>query len=667
MQIIFNGVQIMRIVARLFLCSTVIFLLASCASSPVEAPPKITSIQSAAIESASDKAALESIYSQLTADLASTSAEAHPQEFSMLTQVKSRLSDIVTTELSLLIEESKNTNSIIVIQALEAINTQALALNELAPDKYLDLKNTLQVERSKTEKYIATTSAKLATLSDNALRDKLQTLKELYELTGNIEYQTQKDTLISDIETQIDHSLLADKVDEDLAERLSILKLEQPENKIIKNKLATVNGKIFEQRFFAALANDKPMQAYEHFLTLTTTEDFVTIKSNLHETGETMAQYFSALGTEATSEDKLLSAYKWHARSKNVQSNLDISANSSSTNSFIEKVVAEYHKSMERRNFELGLGYLKVIKEFSPQHSLLRTATRKTYNQVLQRALLQVSTTAFTNSDGAHDFGNNVSAKITQHLFNNLPNDVRIIEREQYDAILREVELNQNNGEEKEDLVSVDYIITGNVLEAKVDSQKVQGKKTVRVTSGTHRVRNPEFTAWSDLPKDNRDDIEQPPAMIVEDVVEDVSIKLTKHRKTGVFSVSYRLVDAASGKVLLPNSITLTEQFSDTSTEGVELGDFSLPFKLAELPSDLEILGSLASKAAETVGLELVEKLKNPEARYLEEGQKSATDQNFFEATISFARALTLSDFKDLPTDKLDVALKDNTMATHSY
>jgi hypothetical protein len=92
-----------------------------------------------------------------------------------------------------------------------------------------------------------------------------------------------------------------------------------------------------------------------------------------------------------------------------------------------------------------------------------------------------------------------------------------------------------------------------------------------------------------------------------------------------------------------------------------------LPFKLAELPSDLEILGSLASKAAETVGLELVEKLKNPEARYLEEGQKSATDQNFFEATISFARALTLSDFKDLPTDKLDVALKDNTMATHSY
>jgi hypothetical protein len=658
----------MRIVVRLFLCSIVIFLLASCASTPVEeALPKITSILPEAIESATDKAGLESIYSQLTTDLESTSKEDYPQEFSMLAKVKVRLSDIVTTELTTLIEESKNANDIITAQTLENINTQALALNDLDPSKYLNISNTLKVEKSNTDKYIATSNDKLATLPESALREKLQTLNELYELSGKTEYQTQKDTLISDIETQITSSLTADQIDEALVEKLSILKQEQPSNKVIKNKLATVNGKIFENRFFAALANDEPLLAYEHFLTLTTTEDFDTIKSNLAETGETMAQYFSALGTEATSEDKLLTAYNWHVRSNNVQSNLNISADSSSTNSFIEKVIAEYQKSMEQQNFELGLGYLKVIKEFSPQHSLLRTATRKTYNKVLQRALLQVSTTAFTNSQGAHDFGNNVSAKITQHLFNNLPNDVRIIEREQYDAILREVELNQSNGEEKADLVSVDYIITGNVLEAKVDSQEVQGKKTVRVTSGTQRVRNPEFTAWSDLPEDNRDDIEQPPAMIVEDVVEDVTINLTKHRKTGVFSVSYRLVDAASGKVVLPNSITLTEQFSDTSTEGVELGDFSLPFKLAELPSDLEILGTLASKAAETVGLELVAKLKNPEARYLEEGQKSAADQNFFEATSSYARAFTLSDFKDLPTDELLSALKDNTMATHLY
>jgi len=658
----------MRIAVRLLLCSIAIFLLASCASTPVEeAPPKITTILPETVESATDKADLESIYLQLTADLKSTSKEVYPEEFSMLAQVKVRLSDIVTTELTLLIEESKKTNNIITINALEDISAQALILNELDPAKHLEITKTLSTEKSNTEKHITTTSDKLAALPDNALREKVQTLNELYELSGKAEYQTQKDTLISTIETQIANSLSADKVDEELAEKLSILKVEQPDNKIIKNKLATVNGKIFENRFFAALANDKPMLAYEHFLTLITTEDFDTIKSNIHETGETMAEYFSALGTEATSEDKLLSAYKWHVRSKNVQSHLDISADRSSTNSFIEKVVAEYHNSMEKQNFELGLGYLKVIQEFSPQHILLRTATRKTNNKVLQRALLQVTTTSFTNSKGAHDFGNNVSAKITQHLFNNLPNDVRIIEREQYDAILREVELNQNTSEEKEDLVSVDYIITGNVLEAKVDSQEVQGKKTVRVTTGTHKVRNPEFSAWSDLPEDSKDEIKQPPAMIEKDIVEDVSINLTKIRKTGVFSISYRLVDAASGKVVLPNSITLTEQFSDTSTEGVELGDYSLPFKLAELPSDLEILGSLASKAAETVGLELVGKLKNPEARYLEEGQKSAAEQNFFKATVSYAQALTLSGFKDLPTDELVSALRNSTMATHSY
>jgi hypothetical protein len=658
----------MRIVVRLLLCSIAIFFLASCASDPVEeAPPQITSIQPEALESATDKASLESIYSQLSNDLASTSADAHPEEFSMLAQVKTRLSDIVIAELSALVTESKGASDVIALPVLEEINTQALFLNDLDPDKYFDLRNTLYVEETNTEQYIATTHAKLDTLSDDDLREKLQTLKELYELSGKAEYQAQKATLISVIETQIANSPTTDKVDEALAEKLSILKVEQPENKVIKNKLAAVNGKIFEHRFFEALADDKPMQAYEHFLALTKTEDFDTIKSHLHETGETMAQYFSALGTEASAEDKLLNSYKWHVRSKNVQSHLDISTDPASANTFVAKIVAEYHKSMEKQNFELALGYLNVIKEFSPQHSILRSTTRKTKSKVLQRALLQVTTTSFTNSEGAHDFGNNVSAKITQHLFNNLPNDVRIIEREQYDAILREVELNQNNGEEKEDLVSVDYIITGNVLEAKVDSQEVQGKKTVRVTSGTHRVRNPEFAAWNELPEDNRDDIEQPPAMIEQDIVEDVSINLTKHRKTGVFSVSYRLVDAATGKVVLPNSITLTEQFSDTSTEGVELGDFSLPFKLAELPSDLEILGSLASKAAETVGLELVGKLKNPETRYEEDGLKSVDEQSFFEASISYARALALSEFKDLATDELVAALRDSTMATHPY
>lgn len=658
----------MQMVVRLLLSSTVILLLASCSSTPVEeAPPQITSILPEAIGAATDKAGLETIYTQLTTDLASTSETAHPEAFSMLAQVKTRLSDMISAELSELIASSKNTNDIISVQALDEIKAKALALNELSPTKHAVLQTSLDAEKSKTDQFIKTNTDKLSSLPSDALREKLDTLKELHDVTGKTEYQTQKAALISDIETQIAKSLSSDQVDEALAERLSILKKEQPDNKLIKSKLAKVNGKIFEQRFFAALAADKPMKAYEHFVTLTTTEDFDTIKSNLDETGATMAQYFAALGTEAASTDKLLSAYEWHVRSKNVEANLDIPANRTSTDSFIEKVAIEYQKSMEKQNFELGLGYLKVIKEFAPQHTLLRTASRKTFNKVLQRALLQVTTTSFTNSEGAHDFGNNVSAKITQHLFNKLPNDVRIIEREQYDAILREVELNQNNGEEKEDLVSVDYIITGNVLEAKVDSQEVQGKKTVRVTSGTHRVRNPEFTAWSDLPEDSRSEIEQPPAMITEDVIEDVSINLTKHRKTGVFSVSYRLVDAASGKVVLPNSITLTEQFSDTSTEGVELGDFSLPFKLAELPSDLEILGSLASKAAETVGLELVGKLKNPEARYLEDGQKSAVDQNFFEATISFARALTLSDFKDLPTEELIVELKNNTMAMHSY
>ena len=67
------------------------------------------------------------------------------------------------------------------------------------------------------------------------------------------------------------------------------------------------------------------------------------------------------------------------------------------TKAFYALIDEVVEKMMEQRDYELALGFLHVIKEFNPQHILLRTETRDTKKKVLQRALLQITTTAFTN------------------------------------------------------------------------------------------------------------------------------------------------------------------------------------------------------------------------------------------------------------------------------
>ena len=135
---------------------------------------------------------------------------------------------------------------------------------------------------------------------------------------------------------------------------------------------------------------------------------------------------------------------------------------------------------------------------------------------------------------------------------------------------------------------AVDLLVTGSVLEAKVDTTEQKGKKTIRAVVGKETIPNAAYIKWLELSQKDRKDIEKPSETITVDKEENIPVNVTNHRKVGIFSVSYRLVDAANGRVLFPDSITKEEEFKGTSREGVEMGDFVLPFELADLPSDVK-------------------------------------------------------------------------------
>jgi hypothetical protein len=144
---------------------------------------------------------------------------------------------------------------------------------------------------------------------------------------------------------------------------------------------------------------------------------------------------------------------------------------------------------------------------------------------------------------------------------------------------------------------------------------------------------------------------------------EDVSIEVILYRKVGLFSVSYRVVDATTAKVVFTDSVRAKIQYEDTSSEGVELGDFKMEFKLASLPSDVEILSELADEASAKIGTELAEILKDPEMVYAEAGDRYVEEGNFAAAAAQYAYAIVLAERKDLEVGELRQSLRDAAIA----
>jgi hypothetical protein len=185
----------------------------------------------------------------------------------------------------------------------------------------------------------------------------------------------------------------------------------------------------------------------------------------------------------------------------------------------------------------------------------------------------------------------------------------------------------------------------------------------MRVEVGSESKPNPNYISWLEMSSKDRKSVEQPAETIEEPTYENISVGVTRHRKIGIFSVSYRLVEASSGRVIFPDSITVNSEHEDESSEGVEIGDFKVDFKLADLPSDVEILDELARKVATSIGEKLVEQLKDQDQKYLAAASSYAEQNDCVGEVTSLGSALMIMKLKDLDVAETSPNFRDKGVA----
>lgn len=625
--------------------------LAGCAS----APKTLTQQE---LQTAQQNGNLEAVYDQYAAKLNGQKLNTPDGQKAQaqLNEIGAQLAGKLEQEIRSELNQQGTASGLVPLPVIDAQIAKLPRMQKWAPDKHSKLAAELNELKGRTQARITAQQNQLARLTENEMGQRLTVLDDLAKLTGDDRYSRERADVLVTLRKKAEDALKNEQYGE-AKQALTALKQANPEDKTLGTQLNIADARLFEKKFWDSLAEGQLDNAYTQFMSLSQTAEFPDILKRLNKSSDDMVAYFVAQAGTATAENRLADAYKLltQARDIRVKTNAN-AARPPQEEAFLKAVQARYQTAIKDGQTGLALGYLKVIENFNPDFPGLRTNLRTTQDATLAKATKKVSTAAFTDAAGNAEFGGAVAAKVTQHLFDKIPNDIKLIERDQFQAILREKEIGAS--QQPSELSSADYLIQGKILESRVDTTENRSKKTMRVVTDTSTVANPAHDQWAALSESQRGKIAEPVKSITQEKKEDVTINLQIMRKVGIISASYRLVEAKTGKVLATGSDTAKAEYTDEGNEGIELGQFRMPFKLASLPADTEILQKLTEKISDVIGEKLVQELKDPELRYADTAKRYADEGDMVMAAENEAYSFALANQKGQDISTLRRALE---------
>ncbi len=596
------------------------------------------------IEKAQQQGTLESFYTQVQSDIQAGKAPKDAQ--AMLTEIGKRLAREKANALYQSMTQSRLENGFIPLDKFANFESIANRIQQWDGVQARQMINAVADEQSKTNAEITRIQREMEGLKAGDALNKLKLGKAMAALAGDTSstanmYSQTQNKVLSEQYTLATEALLVE--DYAKAQRhLDLIASIEPNYKDVAILQKRVKAGNFYLRFTELLEQGKANEAYESFIAIADTDTFDEVKKLVGPTIDIMSQYFNGLGKASTDSGDLRAAYRLFQQAREIVVRVDPSKQSSVTaeeSGFLAQVAKRIEQAEKDGNFGIALGFVKIIEELNPNYPNLIAMNRTITNKVLDRSVKGVATSSFQAKAEQKNLGDAIASRITQQLFEQIPNDVRIVEREKLQSIQQEQQLSE---QDKAKLATANYFIEGNILEAKVDSSVKEGSKTMRVVTGRKMVDNPDYQKWLD----NRKKGDEPPKQIEQEIQEQVNIKIKYHRKVGVVSASYRVIDASNAKVIYTDTVSESAQFNDESSEGIEIGEFKREHKFENLPLDLEILEKLAVEISKKIGSQLVEVLKDPEVKYLTSAETFVKENNMLRATENYASAYVLTQRK---------------------
>ena len=578
-------------------------------------------------------------------------------------ELAERASAAIRTRLS----EAGRVEGNIPLGAIERETAALEAIERWDPEVHQEISSELDRELEATKLAMSERERKLEATSKERVLDRLRLLSDLSALSGTgsesqARYARERDVILSDVSKEAEEAIRNEDY-EKAQDLLSIVQEVNPEDKEARQKKCEVDGKVVIKRFATALETGRVSRSMAVLNEFAESDCFDEIKDGLAESAGPIVEAFGLLGQEATANNQMSTAYQRYRDSRKISLLLlDEKNDLPGIDTFLQKIHGLYGKAIAAKEYGVAWGFLNILTEFGPTTPKIRQNIRKTKDELKRRAVRGLTAYPFEDPENSSTkVGDAVASKVVQFIFSTIPNDVRIVEREQLERILDECKRRGTC----DDLDTADFIIQGTILDAKVETTEKASSETRRVVTGKETVTNPEHTRWSQLRDKERDKTPEPPRTLTRDVTEDVTIRVNAVRKVGIISVAYRVVQASSGRVLFTDSIQTKETFQDEGREGVQLGNFRQETDFVELPPDIEILSGrdgLAEKISNEIGAKLVDFLHDPEVKYAANAKRFVNEGDYIGAAQQAAYAIVLLEIKSKDIGTLRDDLKSYAM-----
>ena len=634
-----------------------LLVLATLAASCASVAPKFTDLD---LQRANTQASRIALYERIQSELENSGSSSSNAEYRrLLTNLGQQLADNTAAEIRQGLDSARLGSGLVPFNRLSAAQQDAGQIQAWSQSQYDDLVAEIQQIWSQSEQGLVQEQLALERLdprSDALARvGVFERIRDLYgnDPTAEQNYLNAKKSAAAILAKNGEQALANGNATAALSRYESLRDLD-PAYPNIDALIGAARSALRASEFSDLLLSGDTDRAYAMFLEISARDlpaeamrDFLTPASLL-------AEYFETNADNSLKNDQYAEAYRLLRQSVAVKEWIKAADrfNSPAIRNFADAMFNLSAASGARDLAGLEFGYLLLVEEFMPEYESLERLRREASDSIYDGAVRWVSTVSLDSSNEEHaNIGKRIGAQVNRYLLDNIPDDVRLVEREYLGAIERERTLDEESadlGAQNGELHAADFLIQGSILEARVDVEIKEGSKRMRVVTGQQMVPNPAFAAFvEDKGSRRQNDPGAPPRTIAQDIEEDISVNVELHRKSGFVGATYRVVDAKSAKVIHTNSVTRSSEHSDEATEGVELGDFQQEFKLASLPPDMEIYGDLASQVALAMGADLVNILANPDGSYFLQCQALADEGEYLAAAELCANAAVLLEFKE--------------------
>ena len=323
---------------------------------------------------------------------------------------------------------------------------------------------------------------------------------------------------------------------------------------------------------------------------------------------------------------------------------------------FAGKLVERADRFSEKDLWGNAYFWLQKAEALNPNYPNLFQKLLDARDNINKRIKKSIAVFDFGAPSNSKDAGKIASNKLIAFLHKNASGDLRIIERENLQSILREMQLGQTGlvdlktAQNVGKMRGIDTFIMGDVLQYSSNYIDRPSNAQERVLVDEEDVRNPDFSDWLMMhPKPTPEDFKTaPPRNIKKRNYQLLSYKKGSATVTSMIEISYKLVDTTSGENVFANTIAGKLIKEDKYQEGLAIAN--IPADALEIPTEAEVMDELTNAKISDVGQSVLKQYQSLEVEYFNQGQQQEKRRNFELAVEKYTDAMFDEKLKGMTT-----------------